>query len=163
MNILYISSKRAVRTTSSTSCPKASAKSASLAPRPVTLRLSDFKSSEYRNLKGGDKYEPEESSALLGWRGASRYYDPKYVEAFKLELQAVRKVREEYGFKNLNVMIPFCRRVDEMQKVVDLMAQEGLHRGPDFKVWLMAEIPSNIILLTSSTSSSMATPSVPMT
>ena len=115
-----------------------------LAPRPVTLRLSDFKSSEYRNLKGGDKYEPEESSALLGWRGASRYYDPKYVEAFKLELQAVRKVREEYGFKNLNVMIPFCRRVDEMQKVVDLMAQEGLHRGPDFKVWLMAEIPSNI-------------------
>ena len=117
-----------------------------LAPRPVTLRLSDFKSSEYRNLTGGDKYEPQESSALLGWRGASRYYDPKYVEAFKLELKAVRKVREEYGFKNLNVMIPFCRRVDEMQKVVDLMAQEGLHRGPDFKVWLMAEIPANIIL-----------------
>ena len=117
-----------------------------LAPRPVTLRLSDFKSSEYRNLTGGDKYEPQESSALLGWRGASRYYDPKYVEAFKLELKAVRKVREEYGYKNLNVMIPFCRRVDEMQKVVDLMAQEGLHRGPDFKVWLMAEIPSNIIL-----------------
>ena len=87
-----------------------------LAPRPVTLRLSDFKSSEYRNLTGGDKYEPQESSALLGWRGASRYYDPKYVEAFKLELKAVRKVREEYGFKNLNVMIPFCRRVDEMQK-----------------------------------------------
>ena len=117
-----------------------------LAPRPVTLRLSDFKSSEYRNLKGGDKYEPEESSALLGWRGASRYYDPKYVEAFKLELQAVRKVREEYGFKNLNVMIPFCRTVDECAKVVSIMEEEGLHRGPDFKVWLMAEIPANIIL-----------------
>ena len=117
-----------------------------LAPRPVTLRLSDFKSSEYRNLKGGDKYEPQESSALLGWRGASRYYDPKYVAAFRLELQAVRKVREEYGFKNLNVMVPFCRRVDEMEKIVGLMAEEGLHRGPDFKVWLMAEIPSNIIL-----------------
>jgi pyruvate,water dikinase len=117
-----------------------------LAPRPVTLRFSDFKSSEYRDLKGGDKYEPEESSALLGWRGASRYYDPKYIEAFKLEIQAVRKVREEFGYKNLNVMIPFCRKVDEMAKIVDLMAQEGLRRGPDFKVWLMAEIPSNIIL-----------------
>jgi pyruvate,water dikinase len=117
-----------------------------LAPRPVTLRFSDFKSSEYRNLKGGDKYEPQESSALLGWRGASRYYDPKYIEAFKLEIKAVRKVREEFGFKNLNVMIPFCRRVDEMEKVVKIMDEEGLHRGPDFKVWLMAEIPSNIIL-----------------
>jgi pyruvate,water dikinase len=117
-----------------------------LAPRPVTLRFSDFKSSEYRNLKGGDAYEPHESSALLGWRGASRYYDPKYMEAFKLEVQAVSKVREEYGYKNLNVMIPFCRRVDEMEKIVKLMDAEGLHRGPDFKVWLMAEIPSNIIL-----------------
>lgn len=117
-----------------------------LAPRPVTLRLSDFKSSEYRNLKGGDAYEPQESSALLGWRGASRYYDPKYIEAFKLELQAVRKVREEYGFKNLNIMVPFCRRVDEMERIVNIMAGEGLHRGPDFKVWLMAEIPSNIIM-----------------
>ena len=117
-----------------------------LAPRPVTLRFSDFKSSEYRNLKGGDKYEPHENSALLGWRGASRYYDPKYTEAFKLEIKAVRRVREEYGYRNLNVMIPFCRRVDEMEKIVNLMAQEGLHRGPDFKVWLMAEIPANIIL-----------------
>lgn len=117
-----------------------------LAPRPVTLRFSDFKSSEYRNLTGGDTYEPHESSALLGWRGASRYYDPKYTEAFKLEIKAVKKVREEYGFKNLNVMIPFCRRVDEMEKIVNLMAEQGLHRGSDFKVWLMAEIPANIIL-----------------
>lgn len=117
-----------------------------MAPRPVVLRFSDFKSSEYRDLKGGDKYEPYEPSALLGWRGASRYYDPKYIEAFKLELQAVKKVREEYGFKNLNVMIPFCRTVEEAAKVTALMAEQGLRRNADFKVWLMAEIPANIIL-----------------
>lgn len=115
-------------------------------PRPVTLRFSDFKSSEYRDLKGGDKYEPFEPSALLGWRGASRYYDPKYIEAFKLEIAAVRKVREVYGLKNLNVMIPFCRTVQECETIVKIMDQEGLRRGPDFKVWLMAEIPSNIIM-----------------
>ena len=117
-----------------------------MAPRPVTLRFSDFKSSEYRDLKGGDKYEPAEPSSLLGWRGASRYYDPKYIEAFRLELRAVKKVREEYGFNNLHVMIPFCRTVDEAEKVTALMAEEGLRRSADFKVWLMAEIPSNIIL-----------------
>ena len=117
-----------------------------MAPRPVTLRFSDFKSSEYRDLKGGDEFEPYEPSALLGWRGASRYYDPKYIEAFKLECQAVVKVREEFGLKNLNVMIPFCRNVEECEKVVKIMAECGLKRGKDFKVWLMAEIPSNIIL-----------------
>lgn len=118
-----------------------------MAPRPVTLRFSDFKSSEYRDLKGGDEFEPYEPSALLGWRGASRYYDPKYIEAFKLECQAVVKVREEFGLKNLNVMIPFCRNVEECEKVVKIMAECGLERGKDFKVWLMAEIPSNIILV----------------
>ena len=117
-----------------------------MAPRPVTLRFSDFKSSEYRDLKGGDEFEPYEPSALLGWRGASRYYDPKYIEAFKLECQAVVKVREEFGLKNLNVMIPFCRNVEECEKVVKIMAECGLESGKDFKVWLMAEIPSNIIL-----------------
>ena len=117
-----------------------------MAPRPVTLRFSDFKSSEYRDLKGGDEFEPYEPSALLGWRGASRYYDPKYIEAFKLECQAGVKVREEFGLKNLNVMIPFCRNVEECEKVVKIMAECGLERGKDFKVWLMAEIPSNIIL-----------------
>ena len=117
-----------------------------MAPRPVTMRFSDFKSSEYRDLKGGDEFEPNEPSALLGWRGASRYYDPKYIEAFKLECMAVRKVREEFGLKNLNVMIPFCRNVEECEKVTKIMADCGLSRGKDFKVWLMAEIPSNIIL-----------------
>ena len=117
-----------------------------MAPRPVTLRFSDFKSSEYRDLKGGDEFEPYEPSALLGWRGASRYYDPKYIDAFKLECLAVRKVREEFGLKNLHVMIPFCRNVEECEKVVNIMASCGLSRGKDFKVWLMAEIPANIIL-----------------
>ncbi len=117
-----------------------------MAPRQVVLRLSDFKSSEYRGLKGGDKYEPEEPSALLGWRGASRYYDPKYLPAFKLELEAIKKVRNEYGLKNLMVMIPFCRTVKEAETVTRIMAEEGLVRSPDFKIWLMAEIPSNIIL-----------------
>ena len=117
-----------------------------LAPRPVVLRFSDFKSGEYRNLKGGDKYEPEEPADLLGWRGSSRYYDPKYTDAFRLELKAVRKVREEYGLKNLNCMIPFCRTVDEAEKVTAIMREEGLERGPDFKLLLMAEIPANILL-----------------
>ncbi|MFW4409765.1 phosphoenolpyruvate synthase [Lactiplantibacillus argentoratensis] len=117
-----------------------------MAPRPVVLRFSDFKSSEYRNLKGGDKYEPHEPADLLGWRGASRYYDPKYIEAFKLELAAVKKVRNEFGLKNLNVMIPFVRTVDEAQKVTSIMRDEGLVRGADFKVYMMAEIPTNIIL-----------------
>ncbi|WP_412990302.1 phosphoenolpyruvate synthase [Pediococcus siamensis] len=117
-----------------------------MAPRPVVLRLSDFKSSEYRKLKGGDKYEPHEPADLLGWRGASRYYDPKYIEAFKLELAAVKKARNELGLKNLNVMIPFVRTVPEAEKVTTIMRNEGLVRSEDFKVYMMAEIPSNIIL-----------------
>lgn len=115
-------------------------------PRPVVMRFSDFKTSEYRKLKGGEKYEMPEPSALLGWRGASRYYDPRYIEAFRLEIRAVKKVREEYGYKNLWVMIPFCRRVDELERVIKIMEEEGLKRGPDFKIWLMAELPSNILL-----------------
>ncbi|MFB9768735.1 phosphoenolpyruvate synthase [Lactiplantibacillus modestisalitolerans] len=117
-----------------------------MAPRPVVLRLSDFKSSEYRKLKGGDKYEPHEPSDLLGWRGASRYYDPKYIDAFKLELAAVKKVRNEFGLTNLNIMIPFVRTVAEAQKVTDIIRGEGLVRSADFKIYMMAEIPANIIL-----------------
>ncbi|MEM1674223.1 MAG: phosphoenolpyruvate synthase [Candidatus Bathyarchaeia archaeon] len=115
-------------------------------PRPVVMRFSDFKSTEYRKLKGGEKYEPYEPSALFGWRGASRYYDPRYIEAFKLEIKAVKKVREEYGLKNLWVMIPFCRRVDELERIIKIMEEEGLRKDPDFKIWLMAELPSNILL-----------------
>jgi len=115
-------------------------------PRPVVMRFSDFKSSEYRELKGGEKYEPVEPSALMGWRGASRYYDPKYIEAFKLEVRAAKKVRDEFGLNNLWVMIPFCRRVEEMEKISKIFEEEGLKRGPDFKVWLMAEIPSNCLI-----------------
>ena len=119
---------------------------AAMAPRQVVVRLSDFKSSEYRDLAGGDEFEPHEPSALLGWRGASRYYDPKYAPAFALELEAIRRVREEFGLKNLQVMIPFCRTVKEAETVTRIMAEAGLVRSADFKVWLMAEIPSNIIL-----------------
>jgi pyruvate,water dikinase len=115
-------------------------------PRPVVMRFSDFKSSEYRDLKGGERYEPEEPSALLGWRGASRYYDPKYMEAFKLEVAAVKKVRQEYGLKNLWVMLPFVRTVEEAARVITIIEEEGLVSNPDFKIWLMAEIPSNVIL-----------------
>lgn len=115
-------------------------------PRPVVLRFSDFKSSEYRHLKGGDKYEPHEPADLLGWRGAARYYDPRFIEAFKLELAAVKKVRTEYGLTNLNVMIPFVRTVAELAEITKIMASCGLSRSADFKVYMMAEIPSNIIL-----------------
>lgn len=128
-------------------------------PRPVVLRFSDFKSSEYRNLKGGDKYEPHEPADLLGWRGASRYYDPKYIEAFKLKLEAVKKVRNEFGLKNLNVMIPFCRTVEEVEKVTKIMADEGLERSRDFKVFMMAEIHLTSFWLISSTSTLTATQS----
>ena len=115
-------------------------------PRPVVLRLTDFKSSEYKDLKGGEKYEPVESSALLGWRGASRYYDPKYISAFKLELAAIKKVRQEHSLKNLWVMIPFCRTIEEIKRVTEIMKGEGLERGADFKLWVMAEIPSNVFI-----------------
>lgn len=117
-----------------------------MAPRPVILRFSDFKSGEYRNLKGGEKYEPTEPADLLGWRGASRYYDEKYFPAFKLEMAAIKKVHDEYGLKNLNVMIPFCRTTEEAEKVTTIMAKAGLKRSADFKVYMMAEIPANIIL-----------------
>jgi pyruvate,water dikinase len=115
-------------------------------PRPVILRTSDFKTNEYREMKGGEKYEPKEANPMIGWRGCSRYVSDSYREAFKLELKAIRKVREEYGLTNVHVMIPFCRTVEECRKTVVLMAENGLQRGPDFMVWLMAEIPSNIVL-----------------
>ena len=115
-------------------------------PRPVILRFSDFKTDEYAHLEGGEEFEPKESSPLLGWRGSSRYYDPKYKEAFILELKAVKKVRDEFRLKNLHVMVPFTRTVEELEKVLAILKENGLERNEDFKIFLMAEIPSNIIL-----------------
>jgi len=116
-------------------------------PKDVIVRLSDFKTNEYANLIGGQEYEPIESNPMIGWRGASRYYDPKYQEAFKLECLALKKVRNEMGLKNLKIMIPICRTVEEGKKVIALMASHGLvqHHG-GLEIYVMAEIPVNIIL-----------------
>jgi pyruvate,water dikinase len=115
-------------------------------PRSVVMRTSDFKTNEYRELEGGEKYEPEEANPMIGWRGCSRYVSEDFEEAFRLELRAIQKVRTELGLKNLWVMLPFVRTVDECKKIIEMMKEEGLERGPDFKIWLMAEIPSNIFL-----------------
>jgi pyruvate,water dikinase len=112
--------------------------------RPVVYRASDFKTNEYRNLVGGKAYEPEESNPMLGFRGAFRYvHDP---EVFKLELEAVKTVRNKMGHKNLHVMIPFVRTVEELKAVKKIMEQQGLERSHDFKLWMMVEIPSNVIM-----------------
>jgi len=116
-------------------------------PNEVIVRTSDFKTNEYANLIGGKLFEPKESNPMIGWRGASRYYDPKYKEAFLLECEAFRKVREDMGLKNLVMMIPFCRTPEEGKAVLKTMAEAGLKRGKDgLKVYVMVEIPSNIIL-----------------
>jgi len=114
-------------------------------PRPVVYRATDFKSNEYRNLKGGEKYEPEEENPMLGFRGASRYI--KEPEVFKMELRAIKKVRDEMGLKNVWLMIPFVRRVGELKAVKDLMHEVGLYRTKDFKLWIMVEVPSTVLLL----------------
>ena len=115
-------------------------------PRPVTLRFSDFKSEEYARLLGGESFEPQEKNSMLGWRGASRYLHPDFAEAFLLELEAVRVVREEMGFTNLKVMVPFCRTPEEGEEIVETMQEAGLQRGDGFEVWAMAELPSNVML-----------------
>jgi pyruvate,water dikinase len=116
-------------------------------PGKVIVRFSDFKSNEYYNLLGGKYFEPKEENPMIGWRGASRYYSEKYKAAFALECKAIKKVREEMGLKNLVVMIPFCRTVDELLLVLDTMKQFGLERGRNgLEVYLMAEIPSNIMM-----------------
>lgn len=121
--------------------------SAAFYPKKVIIRMSDFKSNEYANLIGGSFFEPEEDNPMIGFRGASRYYAPEFKEAFKLECLAVRKVREEFGLTNLKIMIPFCRTVDEAKKVLAVMKEAGLERGKKgLEVFLMCEIPSNIIL-----------------
>jgi len=116
-------------------------------PKPVIVRLSDLKTSEYRALVGGEPFEPKESNPMLGWRGASRYYDEKFRPAFEMECQAIKKAREVFGLKNIWAMVPFCRTVKEGKKVLDLMAKNGLKRGEDgLKIIVMCEIPSNVIL-----------------
>ncbi len=120
---------------------------ASFSPNNVILRLSDFKSNEYANLLGGKYYEPNEENPMIGWRGASRYYSEDFIQAFKLECEAIARVRNEIGFENLSVMIPFCRTVEECEKVIGIMAEFGLKRGDKgLKIYLMAEVPSNVIL-----------------
>ncbi|MGD9851705.1 MAG: phosphoenolpyruvate synthase [Nitrospirales bacterium] len=116
-------------------------------PKDVIVRMSDFKSNEYANLIGGREYEPTEENPMLGFRGASRYYDPRYREGFALECQAMKKVREEMGLTNVKLMIPFCRTVEEGKKVLEEMAKHGLKRGDQgLEVYVMCEIPSNVIL-----------------
>jgi len=116
-------------------------------PKDVIVRLSDFKTNEYANLIGGKEYEPIESNPMIGWRGASRYYSKEFLPAFKLECQALKKVRDDFGLKNVKIMIPFCRTVEEGQRVLKIMAENGLKRGQNgLEVYVMAEIPSNIIL-----------------
>jgi len=118
-------------------------------PHTVIVRFSDFKSNEYYNLPGGKYFEPEEENPMIGWRGASRYYSEKYKKAFALECKALRHVREEMGLYNTAVMIPFCRTVEELVKVKKTMEEFGLAQGKNgLELYLMAEIPSNIILAT---------------
>ena len=116
-------------------------------PQPVIVRLSDFKTNEYANLIGGAEFEPQEENPMLGFRGASRYYSPRYRAGFALECRALKKLREQMGFVNVVVMIPFCRSVKEADLVLEVMAQNGLRRGErGLEVYVMCEIPSNVIL-----------------
>jgi pyruvate,water dikinase len=116
-------------------------------PHPAIVRLSDFKTNEYANLVGGAAFEPKEENPMIGFRGASRYYSPRYKEGFALECRAIRRLREEMGFSNVVVMIPFCRSVKEADRVLAVMAENGLSRGKDgLQVYVMCEIPSNVIL-----------------
>ncbi|ANE49572.1 phosphoenolpyruvate synthase [Flavisolibacter tropicus] len=118
-------------------------------PKDVIVRLSDFKTNEYANLIGGKEFEPKEENPMIGFRGASRYYHPLYKDAFKLECKAVLKVRNEMGFTNVKVMIPFCRTLQEGKRVIEEMERHGLSRdySPSLEIYLMVEIPSNVILL----------------
>ena len=120
---------------------------AAVYPKPVIVRMSDFKTNEYANLLGGTEFEPREENPMLGFRGASRYYSPEYRDGFVLECRAIRRLREEMGFTNVVVMIPFCRSPDEADRVLKVMAESGLARGEKgLEVYVMCEIPSNVIL-----------------
>ena len=117
-------------------------------PRPVIVRLSDFKSNEYAALMGGRAFEPHEENPMIGFRGAARYVHPAYAEGFALECRALKRVRDEMGLTNLKVMVPFCRRLDEARRVLDAMAGHGLARGANgLQVYVMCEIPNNVLLI----------------
>ena len=115
-------------------------------PRPVVVRMSDFKSNEYAALLGGSDFELAEDNPMIGFRGASRYCHPAYAEGFELECRAIKRVREDMGLDNLIVMIPFCRRIDEAKRVLAAMADYGLKRGEGgLRIFVMCEIPNNVI------------------
>jgi pyruvate,water dikinase len=116
-------------------------------PNPVIVRMSDFKTNEYAQLIGGAAFEPKEENPMLGWRGASRYYSEGYREGFALECRAVRLAREQIGLDNIIIMIPFCRTIEEADSVLKVLSENGLIRGRNgLEVYVMAEVPSNIIL-----------------
>ena len=115
-------------------------------PRPVVLRTSDFKTNEYHDMKGGAEYEPHESNPMIGWRGCSRYVSDNYNKAYMCELRAIKKVRDEMGLKNLYVMLPFVRTIDEVKRITAMMESVGLKRSADFKLYFMAELPVNIFM-----------------
>jgi pyruvate,water dikinase len=115
-------------------------------PKDVIVRLSDFKSNEYANLVGGHFYEPNEENPMIGWRGASRYYDPKYRPAFELECTGLLKARNDMGLTNIKLMVPFCRTPEEGKKVIQVMRECGLVQGENgLELYVMCEIPSNVI------------------
>ncbi len=114
-------------------------------PRPVVYRATDFKTNEYRNLKGGEEFEPKEENPMMGFRGCARYITEPDV--FAMELSAIKKVRDEFGMKNLWLMIPFVRRIGELRAVKDLLKANGIHRTRDFKLWIMCEVPSTVVLI----------------
>ncbi len=116
-------------------------------PRPVIVRLSDFKSNEYANLIGGAQFEPEEANPMIGWRGASRFYSNQYKKAFALECKALKKVREELGLKNVRIMVPMCRTVEEGRLVIAEMRKNGLKKNNGLEIYCMCELPANVVLL----------------
>lgn len=114
-------------------------------PKNLVVRMSDFRTNEFRGLKGGDEVEPIEANPMIGWRGVSRYISPEYEEGFRLECRAMRKVREEYGLTNVIAMLPFVRTPEELKVVKGIMAEEGLVQSKNFKIWIMAEVPSVVL------------------
>ena len=117
-------------------------------PKPVIVRFSDFKTNEYAQLIGGSIFEPKEENPMIGWRGASRYYDEKFKPAFLMEIEAIKRARDVFGLKNIKLMIPFCRTIEEGKKVLAILKEKGLVSGKDgLEVYVMCEIPSNVILI----------------